>query len=77
MSEVRAVTPLVDVDTRDNSDDHEQLEVVGLLVDAAVKRIDRLWHTSAELRDGPQAASTLEARLLLRKAIAALDSTGR
>jgi hypothetical protein len=74
MSELRACIWRGDVDLRDNADDHEQLEVVGLLLDAAVKRVDRLWRTSAELRDGPRAAGILEARRLLCRARAALDS---
>jgi hypothetical protein len=69
MSDVRASTRLV-LDIRHDADVHQQLEVVGVLLDAAVRRIDRMWNTSAELRDGPRAAGSFGTRLLLRRATA-------
>ena len=60
----------------DQPGDHERLEAVCLFVDAAVERLDHLWLTSTDLRDGPRGVDTFQARQLLHRAVAALDSRG-
>jgi hypothetical protein len=73
MSDLRPSDRLDVVDIRDNPRDDEDLEVVRLLLDAAIKRIDRLLLSSADLRHGERAAGTLAARQHLQRAIVALD----
>ena len=61
----------------DQSGDDERLRAVRLLLDAVVQRLNDLWFTSTDLRDGPHAVGTFQARQLLHRAVAALDSGTR
>ena len=77
MTQVLPSTQLDPIDRRcrvDQPGDDERLEAVRLLLDAVVYRLDDLWFTSTDLRDGPQGVGTFEARQLPHRAVAALDS---
>jgi hypothetical protein len=77
MTQLLPSTTFIRVDRRrrdDQSGDDERLRAIRVLLDAVVHRLDDLWFTSTDLRDGPRAVGTFEARQLLGRAATALDS---
>jgi hypothetical protein len=67
----RRAWPLDDVDV------DEQLESVRLLLTAAAQRLDRLWVSSALLRDGPLSEQVIQTSRTLHRAVSALAGTQR
>lgn len=61
--------PVNDVDVA------EQLESVRLLLAAAAQRLDRLWVSSAVLRDGPLSEQVIQTSRSLQRALSALGGT--
>jgi hypothetical protein len=77
MTQIPLSTQLDSIDRgglADRPADDERLRVVRLVVDAVVHRLDDMWFTSTDLRDGPHGVGMFEARQLLHRAVAVLDS---